>query len=149
MTESTFTPVHGERHVTRDGLVTDGPVFDMRLTGARGTWVFQGAIAGEDEAWTEHGRHLTDGEHRTDLVAVYVPPPEPQYVPFDENDSASLTGRVIRGKLWDKCETALIVHSCKLGVQYLIGSDHVTASLEQLLAECEFADGTPCGKVVP
>ena len=156
MTESTFTPVHGERHVTRDGRVTDGPVFDMRLTGRVTKLPFIGAIDAVSESWAASGCWRSNGEESPyDLVAVYVPPPEPKYVPFERSDLLSLIGRLVRDKDWSDDTAAMITDAYGAIGVVTIAKRSVPPGV--LFNGYEFVDlqpdgsfkTSPCGKVAP
>lgn len=146
---SDFKLEHGKRYVTRDGRVTDGPVWDMLNLGPIANKDhFVGSVNGRVHFWDDDGSWGNSKTAELDLVAEYVPPPEPKWVPFGCGDCTHLTGRVIRGKRWNKSETALISHSCDLGVTYTLRESLTVISLAKLLDDYTFADGTPCGKQV-
>lgn len=146
---SEFKPQHGKRCVMRDGTPTDGPVFDMRLTGLKNVWAFRGAINGVSYCWTESGKYCADGgECERDLVAEYVPPPEQKWVPFDMSDFATcLFGKTVVPKDW---HGQYVITDGVGDTLTLSGGDvPTTSTLRYLLNGYTFADGTPCGKQVP
>jgi hypothetical protein len=93
--------------------------------------------------WFNNGMYFTNGyECSSDIVAEYTEPNPPQYVPYTADDLPMLRGRWYRIKS-DSVESMVIRFSLDGHVFCMNGLPS-----EFFLNECEWLDGTPCGKVV-
>lgn len=144
---SEFKLEHGKRYVTRDGQVTDGVVWDRRQIGYVGENPFTGVIAGLSYVWSVCGKH--NFSESNDLLREYVPPPEPQWVPFSVSDGQLFVGRTVRSKSWPPGQCVCIGSNNSSGVTWVGVGGPVHESYESALRVLEFADGTPFGKQVP
>lgn len=150
---SEFKLEHGKRYVTRNGTPTLGVVIDCGAAGVTDDTRFLCSF-NCDYIWLREDGTRANGE--LVLVAEYVRPPEPKWVPFDECDAVGLIGRVIRRKDEQPHVGKMIVSAGDNGVAAIHtmdedGSDGLgieLISLDELFAQNIFADGTPCGKQV-
>jgi hypothetical protein len=143
---SDFRLEHGKRYVTRDGRVTDGPVWDTRQIGSDDTNDFVGFIGTISYWWNRDGTYGSEHANEpNDLVRKYVEPSPPKWVPFGKDEWPAVCGRPVRRKKWGSWVAATPTLVGEGGAKV----DGIFVSWVELLADYTFIDGTPCGKQVP
>lgn len=138
---------HGKRYVMRNGDITP-PVCDMRRHGYGAGQPFCAHMNDIRRHWTESGFFWIAGDESAfDIVAEYVEPQPPKWVPFDDGDRLSLLGRTIRRKRWLNNNAVLILCVSASYVGFSEWGRFHQVTYRELFDDCEFADGTPCGKL--
>jgi hypothetical protein len=96
----------------------------------------------EIHCWKPNGQWDT-GECFLDIIAAWTEPKPPQYVPYTWEDREQLRGRwyrKIHDKDYERMVSILEYSSELFSVNGWMADD--------FLKNCEWLDGTPCGKVV-
>jgi hypothetical protein len=97
--------------------------------------------------WSDSGRFFTGGrEAASDIVAEWIEPKPPQYVPYTWEDRDELRGRWFRLKNTEGTDANEYMAIQMTNDSEILTVNSMTA--EYFLAEYEWLDGTPCGKVV-
>ena len=68
---------------------------------------------------------------------------EPEYQPFDFSDAESLIGKVIKSK---NSKNIFLITGYDVSENYFIVGN-TTQNFKTLFENCEFLDGSPCGKL--
>ena len=112
----------------RDGVIVDVKFIDYEGTG----W-------GLDQDGIARFTDIRDIDYWTE----YTEPKPPQYVPYTWEDREQLRGRWYREKA---TQTEVMIKRLSINLKGELLVNGFNASW--LLANCEWLDGTPCGKVV-
>jgi hypothetical protein len=96
----------------------------------------------EQDCWTLDGEWLEEEETGCDIVGEYTEPKPPQYVPYTWEDREQLRGRWYLDRD-DGSQSMVCILHCADNCFFINNRD--TA---EFLENCEWLDGTPCGKVV-
>ncbi len=92
--------------------------------------------------WYGNGKKYRERPDDTDIVAEWTEPKPQQYVPYTWEDREQLRGRWYRIKSSDV--EAQVERLKQAGGFFFVNG----LSIGFLLENCEWLDGTPCGKVV-
>ena len=97
--------------------------------------------------WFENGIFFETGDTcSSDIVAEWTEPKPPQYVPYTWADREELRGRWYRRKSEKSEEMITNLDFVSRYEQCVFEIDSYTAA--EFLENCEWLDGTPCGKKV-
>lgn len=142
---------HGKRYVMRNGEITP-PVCDLRNHGCPTDDPYCFGVQVSDRSmryWTNDGRwQVGDADHKWDIVAEYVEPQPPKWVPFTGNDWAEMIGRTIRRKRLSNRNGVMIICASESYVGFSEWGAFTQEDYASLLKDFTFPDGTPCGKLV-
>ena len=98
----------------------------------------------EPSRWFMDGAfHCDKKESCNDIISEWTEPKPPQYIPYTWEDREQLRGRWYREKATQP-EVMIKRLSINLKGELLVNGFNAS----WLLANCEWLDGTPCGKVV-